>query len=96
MLPGAAAGPQVMAAVMRLSPLPRTATYFVRLHVRAERGRPRDENVLVQAQQVWSSALIGRYGQPAPKSPQILRVRPEQFEIGFNSAVRYVSSHPTH
>jgi hypothetical protein len=94
-LPGAAAGPEVMAAVMRLSPVPRTATYFVRLQVRTERGRPVDESVLVQAQQAWSGALRGRYGQPAGQVPEILRVRPEQFQIGFNSAVQYVSSRPT-
>lgn len=93
-LPGAAAGPDIAQTIMRLDQVPQAATFFVRLRVRSGSGRPGDETVLAEVQQAWAGALRGRYGQPARQSPQILHVRPEQFELGFNAAIHYVSSHP--
>jgi hypothetical protein len=93
-LPGAAGGPEIVRTTMRLRPVPRTATYFVRLRIRTGPDRPCHDSVLAEAQQAWEGALRGRYGRPARQSPQILYLRPEQFELGFNAAVQYVSSRP--
>jgi hypothetical protein len=93
-LPGAAAGIEIMTSTIRMGPAPRVETYFVRLQVPARPGRPSDDSVIAKAEKAWASALRRRYGLSRRQRPQTLRIKPEQFEIGFRAAVRYVSSRP--
>jgi hypothetical protein len=83
-LPGAAGGRELMPAMMRLSPVPSIGTYFIKLRMTSASGRPDDDRVVEVAKQAWASALRSRL--------EIVFVRPEEFEIGFRAAARYLES----
>jgi hypothetical protein len=81
-----------MQSIMRMRPMMRVATYFITLHLPSAPGRPGDGDIIATAKQAWTRALRSRYQLLPHQDPDILRLKPEQFDIGFHAATHIVST----
>jgi len=81
--PGTASS-ELVAAMARLSPVPKMQQYVVALHLRAGFDRPGDGEVVSALTRVWSDVLGGR-------EPEILVRPPEKFEVEFAAATELMS-----